>query len=168
MEHEFLWRFFTIPFEWNVWIVILVYVGVMVAFASIFRWVLRRANKGSTEEVGSDSVDSNLLWMVGTLCQQGTAPRHAFIFAMSLELSNSNLNAGWYDWPKSTSMRAVLLVGSTTGFLLNAAYSGALTSQLSTKPKSKTALSDLLDMNYEFFLETQEVFPINIENFPVR
>ena len=79
MEHEFLWRFFTIPFEWGVWVVILVYVGVMVAFASIFRWVLRKVAGGYIEEVGSGEVDSNLLWMVGTLCQQGTLSMAPFL-----------------------------------------------------------------------------------------
>ena len=78
-----------------------------------------------------------------------------------------NSNVGWYDWPNSTSMRVLLLVASTTGFLLNAAYSGALTSQLSTKPKSTRKLNDLLDMGYDFFIEPQEVFPINVHSFPV-
>ena len=65
------------------------------------------------------------------------------------------------------SVQIVFLVAALAGLILNKAYSGGLTAQLSVHRPPPVTLEKLLNRKYEFGLEEDVSFPIDLENFPV-
>ena len=64
-------------------------------------------------------------------------------------------------------MRVLFLVASVTGYLFNSSYTAVMTAQLSVKEKTGATLEKLLDSRYNFYLEEDLPFPIDLVDFPV-
>ncbi|CAG7720242.1 unnamed protein product, partial [Allacma fusca] len=147
-EPSSTWKFFISPFDTNLWTLVVLHVIVMVACATLYRKAIPNEDDLEPTEPCQTwwiCIQLDFIWALGTICQQG-----------------------WYDWPRKTPLRILFLVASVTGFLLNAAYSGTITSQLSVKDPIRLTFEKLINLSFIFFMENDFSFPVDPEKYPKR
>ena len=156
-------RFFRIPFTKIIWFLVAVH---LVSMVLVFRLFHRFLSKLRNVLVGDVSPLLPALWALGSLCLKSTYSCKVF-WSCCL----------WTHWKvfftdccgpaNIRPLRVLFLVASVTGYLLNSSYVAVMTAQLSVKEKTEATLETLLDLQYNFYLEEDVPFPVDLDEFPV-